>query len=333
MNAKTFYWKSKPINVLNNSFSPVFISGFWFGWKACILILWKGEACAVDTAWWGDGGVFCWQPWEPLLLLFSLSSPPTPHSPFWLFCWGSTSPRELWGMGWRKEKVERGESRSQLPAVREGCEEGQCSVPSSVISGPDPDPYSRSVSSPNQARYPATEPGCLLPGTSAVSVQPDKSVWRGGLARVFYPQGSDYKVLRMNGSWCHCWLRGTQNATLCAGPKQSVDFQPQVFFLRNGPESQAECILAEEMNLAFAFMCVEGHQFVSKHGDLNCLSSPRWSYGPCSSRFWFSKLIFTCVQVAAINPVWCLICRVGGVHTLRGGSPEIWGLCSFRGFW
>lgn len=82
LNAKTFYCKAKPINLLKNCFSPVFISGFWFGWKTCILILCEGDACGVDTAWWGGGDAFCWQPWEPLLLLFSFWSTPTPHSPF-----------------------------------------------------------------------------------------------------------------------------------------------------------------------------------------------------------------------------------------------------------
>lgn len=118
-----------------------------------------------------------------------------PTTPF--FFPGSRNPRELWRVGRRARK---GGEKKRWRGVRAGVSSQQRSqrgiwggaVLCALTS--DPDHYSHSVSSTNEAGNPATEPGQLLLGTITVPVHPVKvSVWGGELVRVFYPQGSDYK--------------------------------------------------------------------------------------------------------------------------------------------
>lgn len=166
---------------------------------------------------------FCWQPWEPPLLLFlSLVStyPSQPLSAAGVPARAAVVQESCEGLGEdgkeerRREDVEGGENGRQLPAVREGSEEAQCSVSWSVILTTN---YFHGVFWPKQSR---TSCNWAWSSASRHNLQSQCVQPRFGwvLIRVFLAsQGSDYQSLRMNGSWCHCWLR-TKTTSSCREP-------------------------------------------------------------------------------------------------------------------
>lgn len=164
---------------------------------------------------------FCWQPWEPLPLLFLTLIP-------------TYSSQTLSAAG----------VPAQAPVVKESCEElgrrarvggegkmwrglredGGSQQPERDLrrgSALCPDQWCWSLtismvfSGPNKAGGPATEHDHLH-SLQSQCVQP-RFGWV--LVRVFLPsQGSDYQSLRVNGSWCHCWLRRSKTTTSYVGP-------------------------------------------------------------------------------------------------------------------
>lgn len=165
--------------------------------------------------------VFCWQPWEPSPLLFLTLIPTYSSQPLSAAGVPAQAPvvqesceelGEEGKDGRRREDVEGAERRRKLPAARRDLRRGSalCSdqwcwslTISMVFSGP------------TEAGGPATEHDHLH-SLQSQCVQP-RFGWV--LVRVFLPsQGSDYQSLRMNGSWCHCWLRRTKTTTSYVGP-------------------------------------------------------------------------------------------------------------------
>lgn len=146
-------------------------------------------------------------------------------------------------------------------------------------------------------------------------------------------------TIRMDGSLCHCWL----NKKHLGQDLRNWSTQPQFLLpiTEMDPNPQAEWIftvLVEEVNLAFVFTnltcsilkgtCLFWNIVVwtvhHQHTEATGLVVPAFDSLCCC---------FYMCSVTIMSPSWCLICRVGGAHTLRGGFPEIRGLCSFRGFW
>ena len=221
MNAKSFYCKPKLINLELFLFPLSSHLGSDLDEKHASL--YSGREIPVQRHCTVRGGdAFCWPPWKPTLLLFHPHLLLTASFSCWASCPGGSSPRDLWRAGGGGQGME--EDGRCVCTMRVG---GTCLQPKRDLrrgSALCPDRWcwsltiSMAFSGPDKAGGLATEPDHLLLGTVC-----SPSVFSQGLGgfwlEVFLAvQGSDCQSLRVNSSWCHCWLRRTKTTASRARP-------------------------------------------------------------------------------------------------------------------